>query len=456
MSNGHSSELTMLEGMPSPRVLSALVSRIEFATKYGFQYGGDRNLYEALGYPRTLSVEDYKARYTRGGIAKRIIKLKPEKTWASNPRVFETESPNDRTKWEKAWTSLTSKVPVFASLRKLDTLAGIGEFGILLIGMRDGKKLELEAEKLRGPDDIIYLQAYAQDKVSISKVDEDVSSPRYGLPLMYEVKHVSPSTTLGGNAARSKNLQVHWTRVIHFADEADENEIYGTPRLEPIWNLLDDLIKVVGGGGEMFWRGGYMGIQADVDKDAALKPAEEDALEEEFKKYEHRMKRFIQTRRVKMTPLGSNIADPRGTFSVIAANISSTLGIPQRIIFGSERGELASSQDREELNVLIADRQRNVAWPLVLLPFIQRMAMLKALPEPKRELTCEWPDLSALSDDDRAQIVERLTRAEQQHATAEKSGTTIFTEDEIRELVGYEPLTVTGNGKGKGKRKPTE
>ena len=61
------------------------------------------------------------------------------------------------------------------------------------------------------------------------------------------------------NAAQTKSVLpigtglVHASRVIHVAEDILDDEVYGIPRLEPLYNYLDDLLKVVGGSAEMFW-----------------------------------------------------------------------------------------------------------------------------------------------------------------------------------------------------------
>ena len=60
---------------------------------------------------------------------------------------------------------------------------------------------------------------------------------------------------------------------------------------------------------------------------------------------------------------------------------------------GSERGELASSQDADSWAGEIATRQANFAWPSVLLPCINRLRWYGVLPDPQATLWAEWPSL---------------------------------------------------------------
>ena len=50
-------------------------------TRAGITFSGRRDLYETLGYLRTLRYEDYYQRYRRGCIASRIIDAFPAATW---------------------------------------------------------------------------------------------------------------------------------------------------------------------------------------------------------------------------------------------------------------------------------------------------------------------------------------------------------------------------------------
>ena len=62
--------------------------------------------------------------------------------------------------------------------------------------------------------------------------------------------------------------------------------------------------------------------------------------------------------------------------------ISAASGIPLRIMTGSERGELASTQDDGNWASRIEERQLHFAEPMILRPLIDRLIELRALPEP--------------------------------------------------------------------------
>ena len=70
--------------------------------------------------------------------------------------------------------------------------------------------------------------------------------------------------------------KVHWSRIIHVTDGLLDDEFYGFPRLQRVWNKLDDLLKVVGGGSEAFWLLATPTRQYDIDPKVPVKPGQKE------------------------------------------------------------------------------------------------------------------------------------------------------------------------------------
>lgn len=77
---------------------------------------------------------------------------------------------------------------------------------------------------------------------------------------------------------------------------------------------------------------------------------------------------------------------------------------------GSERGELASSQDDASWNDRLRAYQRDYITPHIIVKFIDRMIAIGVLPEPSG-YSIEWPDLDSLTDKDKATIALTQTQA---------------------------------------------
>ena len=227
------------------QVLSELVSRAQLLSRVGKQYDNDRDLYEALGYLTNPSYSDYHERYLRQDIAKRINNAPVSATWRN--RFIVRENEEEETDFEKAWKEMAKRLRLFSKFTRLDKLVGFGPYAILLCGHSDVQSVNDFANPLGSDVDLLYVQPYSSDSASVDSYVEDTNDERYGLPRIYRVNFRFPNT---------KNYQetfVHYSRVIHVAEDLLENETEGQPRLQVVLNRLFDLEKIVGCSSERFW-----------------------------------------------------------------------------------------------------------------------------------------------------------------------------------------------------------
>jgi len=276
--------------------------------------------------------------------------------------------------------------------------------------------------------------AYDAD-VSVYEFDEDQRSPRFALPKTYQLRG------LASTSASAEPYTVHWSRVIHVAENLLWDEVYGLPALERVWNLLDDLEKVTGGGAEAFWLRANQGMHLDIDKDMAANDTLESikALKEQADEYKHQLTRWIRTRGVTATPLGSDVANFSSPADAIITQIAGAKGIPKRILTGSEMGELASSQDRENWKDQVNGRQTQYAGPYIIRPLVDRLIAYGYLPIPMKGpdvYMIGWPHIQVLTEQEKAEGALKWAQ------TNQTAGETIFTNEENREhWYGFPPLT---------------
>ena len=398
------------------QMVSSLLSRRELAQKLGGQqFEGQRDLYAVLGYQRDLTFDDFQVAYDREDIAARIVDAKPESTWRRRPVVSNDSDPDSFTEFETAWAKLVHKRRVFHYLERADKLAGIGEYGILLIGtgdVRATKDMERPMAKLRrGVDDVLYLTPFNQKSAEIGELDMDPRSERFGLPLYYNIS-VAGADNIG--SLSNEVVKTHWTRVIHIAEGLQENDYIGTPRLRPVINRLHDVQKIAGGSAEVFWQVAKR-IMVLSAKEGFTAVDTDDSLTQMMDELIHGLRRVIDIQGYDIKMLENSDVKPDEAFRVALALISSATGIPQRILLGSEQGKMASTQDEVNWNGRIADRQINHAEPMVLRPFIDRMILFGGLPRPENDYIITWPSLFELSDKEKAQIGLLKSRALKQY-----------------------------------------
>lgn len=415
---------------------SNLMGRANLASRMGKSFGTDRDIYTALGYTKNPIFDDYYIRYERQDIASRIIDAPVEATWKEAPTIVETEDPED-TEFEKKWKEIAEAKHIFHYLARADKVTGIGEYGVLLMGFDDANNIS-PREPVEKATELLYLRPYMQNNADISEWEEDPSNERYGLPKIYKLQ------TSTAQKDGTKSIDAHWTRVIHFAEGLLENDIYGQPRLKNILNRLQDLDLISGGSAEMFWRGAFPGIAFKLAEDATMESQDKKALEDEIENYVHDLTRYMRIQGLDIQELKSQVADPKNHFDLLISLVCAAKGMQKRILIGSERGELASSQDEKNWASRIDERRKNYIGPMVLRVFIQRLIDVGVLPKPK-EFTIEWSDLFAIGEKDKADISKVKTETLAAYSNAMGADTIIppsiflkkfleFDADEIKEI----------------------
>jgi hypothetical protein len=213
-----------------------------------------------------------------------------------------------------------------------------------------------------------------------------------------------------------------------------DDPINGNPLLRRVWNRLDDKDKVVGGGSEAYWLRVHMGLVFNLDPALKVEATELAKLKEEAEEFAHNMRRTIAARGFTVDALTSDVSNFSNQLDTIVTLIASATGIPKRILLGSERGELASSQDSETWDEKVRDRRNEFGTPIVK-TVIDRFVQYGALPEPKL-YTVRWPNITELTE------AEKATIAGAWAGLSGKAGGTVVTPAEIRDKVlGLPKLT---------------
>jgi hypothetical protein len=412
---------------------NTLIRRANFFSKLGLTFGDKRDIYDALGYKKVLTYDDLAARYFRQDIAGTIIKAYPAATWSNPPEITEDEHSED-TPFEADFKKVSRRIKLWHYLKRVDIVSRIGQYGVLFVGTRDGNSFDRPVGKKLDPEDILYLSVFSMKNAPIDSLVKNERDPRFGKPEYYNINFEAGTPISGGGlteVTKNRPQKVHHSRVIHVAEDVIEDDIFGRPQLEGVYNLLDDLQKVVGATGESFWLNAFSGFQAAVDKDMELNAEDQAALSDEIEEYIHNFRRWIRTKGIELNQFETQVADPRGGFGVIMDLISGTTRIPQRILMGSERGQLASSQDEANWNNRVKERQESHAEVNMVRPFVDKLISWGTLKEV--EYSVSWPDISRMSEDDKAEV--ELKRATAMKRISEQGMFPVISPEEAREEI---------------------
>ena len=414
--------------------IEVLVSlfRNQLASSLGVSFGGKRDIYKILGYPNDIEYNAYYAKYIRQDIANAIINKPINATWRGDVWLVEKDD-EELSQLEKGWRQLYIDFKLKSIFKRVDILTSLGGYSVLFLGFNDISNNELLKTPLREGAKLIYLKPYGRRAVTISKYDQNPFSPRFNKPLYYAI-----SVNVGNT---QKTVQVHYSRVIHITQFTIDNENEGAPVLEKVYNRLMDLEKIVGGSGEMFWKNARPGYQANVDSDYTLSESAKKALEAQIDEYEHELRRMLVNEGVKWEALTQNVADPLNSVLVQIQMISAATEIPMRILIGSERGELASSQDVETWLSLIQDRREEYINSYILRPFTDHLIEYGVLPETKEYYTFKWSDLFTKSDKDKAEIGKLRSQALKEYSSSGISTDLVSPLNFFQYFLGFDKIT---------------
>lgn len=413
--NGHVTNAAELRTVFLSELRDA-ITRTGFAAQHGLQYGTARDLVKLGGYQRTLKFKNFEGMYERDGVAGQIVDMPAETTWRHPPEIVERRekgAPEEPTPFEEAWKALVERLGLWQRFERADRLSRIGRYGVILIGARgsgDDAALRKPLTSVRGPEDILYLSCYDEEQAKVKTwVTED--DPRFGLPLTYEIDRSSgvdnfrPKGNVGGTTI------VHYTRIIHVAEGLSSDEVYGRPALQRVFDDLFDLQKVKTSTAEAFYQRVAGVLTAEIDP--AVTNADEimPGLQEQMEAIFHELRRGFVGQGVKLGRLAESEPNPKAAADLYMTRIAAGAGIPKRLLFGSETGERASSEDAKTYLGSIGERQMQHAEPQFVRAFIERLILLKAFDRPALGYDVVWPKLAEESELDVAEVSRKYAEA---------------------------------------------
>jgi len=381
------------------------MTRTELAGRQLNSTGTLRMLDATFGYPNTLGYDMFYDAYRRIGVARRIISAYVDFTWRKPPKITDN----------KALAAAFVDLNINETLKRADTLACIGRYSVLVIS--DG--------------DVPMITAYSEKQAQVETWDTEPTSSRYGLPETYRITVRGEGTDIVGHT-------IHHSRVIHIADDLIDNAIYGTPKLEAVYNYIHDLYKVVGSSAEMYWLGAYQGLVFNIDREKELLLTDEAIadMDRSIEEYYSKLRRNLKLYGAEVHSLPSVTPNPSGIVDVLVQLISAGRGIPTRIFWGSEQGQLASSTDRDMWLSKIAGRQETFAGAVVLKPLIDRLVDFGYLPG--GDYTIAWP---TLIERDAGEVVAdgaKVIQAVRDYVGADGNIGSMLNPDEVRKILGLE------------------
>lgn len=379
------------------------------------QYAGKRDIYQSAGYTPIGQVDfdEYWGLYKRGGIAGRIVDLLPNTCWKEAPEIqIPGLDEEEASPLLNAVEELAKRTGLWSRLARVDRLSRVGKYGVILLGTSDiqtDQDFRTPLETLNGPEDLLYLSPFSEKYARIHDWVRESKDPRFGLPKTYEV-----DLSAGVSGFQAASVRVHWSRIIHVAEDPLDDEVYGRPALERPLNLLSDLAKVSAATGEGYWQMADRILTGQVDPDVDLTEKQTEALGERLEEVIHNLRRQFVGRGIDLQWLDGQTPSPEDAGKFYMMLIAAAADYPMRILFGTETGERASEQDERQFHGQTQVRRTDHVGPNIIRPLLDRLIDKQILPAGDYDLS--WGSLYEPTQEEieeankrRAEIAKLLT-----------------------------------------------
>lgn len=409
----------------------------------GFFGAAKHNHNADFGYPVNPGFVDFYAAYQRNGLGKAGVDKTIAKTWQDFPFVL--ERPRDggearkETRWEKQIRERFEDLRLWQKLAEADRRGMVGAYAGVILRLADGKQFNQPVKgKVRGGLMGLVEVIPAWEGQLTAQFETDPAKPDYGQPRMFNFNEAAV-----GNVTQPRSFDIHPDRVLVWSRDGT---VHGTSALQAGLNDLLTIEKIIGAGGEGFWKNAKSSPVLEVDKEANLaamakamgvKPEDvADKMGEQVEAWQRGFDEMLMLQGMTAKALGVTLPSPEHFFSVACQSFAASLGQPVKILVGMQTGERASTEDAEEWAQTCTSR-RNAETKPNIMSVIRRLERFGMIPE--RDWSLAWTDLTEPKISEKIERVTKMATANQTSISATQER--VFTGAEIRAVMDLEPLS---------------
>jgi len=390
-----------------------------------------------FGFPSHITFPMFYQMYKRNGFAHAGIAHAVQKTWREYPVLLESAEAHKQTKPEKLMAEMFDRLSLWSKLAEVDERSRSGKYAALVFRFADGKRPDEPVESARGYEALVDVIPCYEDQLKPTSFDMDPMSLSYGSPTMYQFNEpaVDPSSD------KVRVFNVHPSRVLIWSRDGT---IHCDPVLEPGYNDLVTIEKIIGSGGEGFWKNAKSAPILNIDPTANLQSLATmlgtdvagiaDAMDEVVAGWQKGFDQLLMLQGIDAKALGITLPQPAEFIAGALQSFAASITEPLRILVGSQSGERASTEDAKEWDSTIMSRRENYVKPNIkrMLRMLAKVGIIPAL-----DWHIGWSDLTEDSMDEKIARAERMANI---NKAAVGTGERYFTGAEIREVVGLAPL----------------
>lgn len=411
----------------------------------GFFATAKHNHYADFGYPANISFDMLYAMYRRNGIASAAVDKAILKTWQDTPFLQEKQrdgsegQKTEETAAEKEIRQRFADLRIWSRLAETDRRSMVGAYSGVILRLADNKTFSEPVDMVSGGLlGLVEIIPAWEGQLQVSQWDTDEKSETYGQPLMFQFNEAS----VGEDIRQPRSFMLHPDRVIIWSRDGT---LDCKSLLEPGYNDLMTLEKISGAGGEGFWKNAKSAPVLEVDPEAKIDemaqamgvPVEElvDRMNEQVEDWQKGFDKLLMIQGMQAKSLSVTLPSPEHFFAIALQSFAASITMPVKILVGSQTGERASTEDATEWSQTNMARRNNTVRPNIM-ELVNRLERFRILPE--RDWYLDWSDLTEASMSEK---IDRVTKMADTNQKMRETGELVFTPDELREVLGKEPLT---------------
>lgn len=383
--------------------------------------------------------------YNRNGLAEAAIERTVLKTWSTTPRFQEDTNPEE-TDNEKLVREHLASIRFWQRVTEADRRSMVGGYAGVILRVADGKKWrEPLGAQNGGVEALVEIIPAWRSQLTVESWDYDEESDTYGEPLMYHFREieVSPNNDPDSANPKSRQVKIHPDRVVIFSKDGT---VDARSSLAAGYNALIDCEKISGAGGEGFWKIAKASPYIEIDKDVSLDELAKgmgvksdevlEKMNDQLDDYQKGFDQMMLLHGLKATNPQIILPSPEHFFGTSLQIFAASFLIPVKILVGSQTGERASQEDGKEWVAVCTARREDSVVP-VIQEILTRLTTFGLLPSGGWFI--DWEALSANGPEQRGQRAQSM--ADVNFKSGQYGDIIVFTDDEIREVAGFPPLT---------------
>lgn len=386
-----------------------------------------------FGYIENPTFHDLYKYYRRNGLAGGAIVKSNNKVWSDYPEIYRgSKSEEDQVydEYEKKVNAILND-NLWREFKEADKRRMIGRWSALILYFNDAHEVAMSDAVSEGRTLRFVKSAWANSLTVLTYDDA-------GIPVLWEYQ----PPKIDGIVQQS--VTIHRDRVFILGDMTEDGEAFHERGLNNIMNTD----KVEGGSAESYRKNAanMIHINFSADADEIETGGEDDGGLKDVRKDMNKIGRdlnqgkdtILVTQGANSSQLVSPVADPTPTFMCNVQTFCASLpiSISAKILLGNQTGERASTEDIKQFHSSCQDYR---IWQLTpeIIKFLHKLMNLRVIEY--QEVGVTWSDLTIPTQLEMLEIAEKMSEINTKQMML--GNDSIFTEEEIRSVAGYDTST---------------